>query len=147
MNQALKRLGFLLQLWLLGFGLTVHALALGPAELSPTTRYQRIAQYDELQADLFTRNRPDQINPADYPAEPSQLSELPPFETEEEEEVHSTGAYFKLISASGGASSAFFTACPDIPESLHSGCLQEASPALCRALGVRKHILFQVYRI
>lgn len=146
MNQALKRLGFLLQLWLLGFGLTVHALALGPADLSPASLYQRIAQTDDFQADFFD-HRPDRITPADYPTKTSQPSELAPFEMEEEEEAHATGAYFKHIPTTGGATSAYLSALPDIPKGFDPGRLREDPPVVAGESAIRKHILFQVYRI
>jgi hypothetical protein len=146
MNLALKRFGSLLQLFLLVFGLTAHALALDPSDASPTGLVDRISNSSEAQPDGLS-TRPEVVNPSDFTAEKPLLAEAGPFEKEEEEEVHTHGISFKDSPAPGSGSSAFFCALATAPPGLLTACLPADRRPLAGFTSTRKHILLQVFRI
>jgi len=146
MHQALKRFGFLLQIFLLVFCLTAHALALDPSDASPMGLADRIANSAEAQPDWLS-SRPEVVNPSDFTTEKPLLAEAGPFEKEEEEEVHTPGISFKDSPAPGSGSSAFFCAQATAPPGLLTAYFPADRRSLARFTSTRKHILLQVFRI
>jgi len=146
MNQALKRFGSLLQLFLLVFGLTAHALALGPTDASPASLLERIAAAGEAHPDAYA-TRPEVVNPADFSPEKPLLAVAGPYEKEEEEEVRTSGFSFRDLPSMGSGSSAFFCALTTAPSGLQTACLSSNQRPPAGSTSTRKHILLQVFRI
>ncbi len=135
-----------MQLFLLVFGLTAHALALDPTDASPTSLLERISGAGEAQPDGYT-TRPEVVKPADFSNEKPLPALTGPFEKEEEEEVRANGVSHKIITTSGSGTSAFFCA-HNRPEPVLD--VLSAPGLLGVAAGVAttpRHILHQVFRI
>ncbi len=146
MYPSLKRFGFLLQLCLLAFGITAHALALDPSAGLPETLYQRIA--GDAQAEpLAIADSPDIFKRADFPQANTKIAEAGPYEKEEEEEVSSGGVSFKFLTHSGSGTSAFFCTLATLAAGGDHDRLSGARYAPVTRTLTRRHVLYQVYRI
>lgn len=146
MNQALKRFGFLLQLCLLCFGLTAHALALNSDTFTPEALFERLTGDTRVTPDPFA-SRPDTINPSAFSLEKTRVAETGPFEKEEEEEVRYTGGSFKVPPFTGSGSSAFMGSLALVPPGpISDGPLHLLRPH-AGSTSTRKHIQLQVFRI